>query len=1111
MPVKPDKHSTTEKHSTFDRWRGQVPHVAGLVLALFSTAAFLTSIFPALRHLTHGARGFMDQYYFDMPDTSLAWAVVLALLAAAVAARKRIGWWLLVIYLALFLVANISELVADPDNANAAVALAVHVFVIALLIVAKRQFPTRVRRGSGRRALAVLIGGLALGTLAGWGLVALFPGTLEQGDHLAWAANRVVLFSNADDNNFIGHTHGPVNTVLGLFGALAVIAAAVTLFRSQRADNALTGDDESLLRGLLARYSAEDSLGYFATRRDKAVVFAESGRAAVTYRVEVGVCLASGDPIGEPAAWPAAIEAWLAQAAEYGWTPAVMGASSSGATAYDKYGLTALELGDEAILHTRTFSLAGREMRPVRQAVTRIKRSGALVRIRRHRDIEPAEMAEVTRLADAWRGAETERGFSMALGRLGDPADGDCLLVETLIPPEPGAEPVVAAMLSFVPWGRTGVSLDLMRRDPKSPNGVVEFMTAELAEESEHLGIQRISLNFAVFRSVFEEGARIGAGPILRAWRRLLLFFSRWWQLESLYRSNVKYQPQWEPRYLCFADNRLLPRISIASGIAEGFISVPRLSRRASGHTGQHSSVPALVQSTELLHTDGTGPDLPAELAASQSVESRPGPRRPDQVRVRIAKAQRLIHDGVDPYPVAQQPTHTIAEALVVVAGTTVRVSGRLLRLRDHGGVVFALLRDWSGDIQILADVSGMGAEALTQFTSRVDLGDLVEVSGRIGASNSGELSLLVREWRMNAKCLHPLPDKWRGLTDPEARVRNRYVDLAINPEARAIATARSAVLHSLRDSLHRQGFLEVETPILQQVHGGANARPFTTHINAYDLDLYLRIAPELYLKRLCVGGMDKVFELGRTFRNEGVDYSHNPEFTILEAYEAHSDYLRMMDTCRALIQGAAIAANGSCVIMRPGPSGGLEPVDISGKWPVITLHDAVARALGEDIGPETGLKELRRYADAAKVPWQPAWDAGAVALELYEHLVEDATQEPTFYTDFPTSVSPLTRPHRLRAGVAERWDLVAYGVELGTAYSELTDPLDQRERLTAQSLLAADGDPEAMELDEDFLRALEHGMPPTGGLGMGVDRVVMLITGMSIRETLPFPLAKPR
>jgi lysyl-tRNA synthetase class 2 len=413
--------------------------------------------------------------------------------------------------------------------------------------------------------------------------------------------------------------------------------------------------------------------------------------------------------------------------------------------------------------------------------------------------------------------------------------------------------------------------------------------------------------------------------------------------------------------------------------------------------------------------------------------------------------------------------------------------------------------------VQLLLDASQLGARCTAEFTAIVDLGDLVEVTGLMGYSKTGTRSLMVRDWRLIGKCLRPLPDKWRGLTDPESRVRARYVDMAINAEARELITARSAVLRSIRETLLGRGFLEVETPILQQIHGGANARPFLTHINAYDLDLYLRIAPELYLKRLLVGGVERVFELGRAFRNEGVDFSHNPEFTLLEAYQAHADYMVWVDGCRELIQNAAAAANGEQVVMRPREDGTLEPVDISGSWVVKSVHDAVSEALGERVDPGTEGHTLRRLCDAAGIPYLMHWDAGALVLELYERLVEGRTEKPVFYTDFPISVSPLTRPHRSRAGVAERWDLVAWGMELGTAYSELTDPIEQRRRLQEQSLLAAGGDPEAMELDEDFLQAMEYAMPPTGGLGMGVDRVVMMITGRSIRDTLPFPLAKPR
>ncbi len=1087
-----------------------VPAAAGWTVGIIATLSLLASVSPFVRSVIRVPREFVNDYIFNFPDTSFAWAFVLALLAAALAARKRIAWWILVAYMVGAIVFNIADLVSGDESVveeiGEVIGLVFHIAAILFLLLARGEFWAKVRRGALLKAAVVLVVGMAIGTLIGWGLLELFPGTLTSDDRFWYALNRVSAFAGADSSNFTGHPHVLINAVLGLFGALALMVAAIVLFQSQRAENALTGEDESALRGLLELFGKNDSLGYFATRRDKAVVFAPNGRAAITYRVEVGVCLASGDPVGDPKAWQAAIEAWLTLCQTYGWAPGVMGASSAGAEAFREAGLNALQLGDEAILYPDSFRLSGPDMRAVRQAVTRARRAGVSGRIRRHRDLSAEEMADVIARAEAWRDTEDERGFSMALGRLGDPADGDCLLVEAV--QNAGGTDEVVAMLSLVPWGTNGVSLDLMRRAPHSPNGTIELMVSELCMQAEDIGITRISLNFAMFRSAFEQGAQLGAGPVARLWRSLLVFFSRWWQLETLYRSNMKYQPEWVPRYACYDDARLVPRVGVASVIAEGFLVLPFSRRHEQPHTGHHTAVPQDLMATGLLHHDGTAPDVGGLAADLPDAEET---RLPEQVRVRIAKLKALQDNGVDAYPVGTPPSHTIAEAIEADDDVPVTVAGRVLRSRDYGGVLFAQLRDWSGEVQLLLDNSLLESATTADFTHAIDLGDLIEVSGTMGYSKKGTRSLLVRDWRMIGKCLRPLPDKWKGLTDQEARVRARYVDLAINAEARDLIRARSGVLHAIRETLVGKGFLEVETPILQQIHGGANARPFLTHINAYDLDLYLRIAPELYLKRLCVGGVERVFELGRAFRNEGVDFSHNPEFTLLEAYQAHADYNVWIDGCRQLIQNAAEAANGAQVFYRPQEGGGLEPVDISGQWTVKTVHDAVSEALGEQIGPDTELPRLRKLCDAAAIPYLTHWDAGAVVLELYERLVEDRTEAPTFYKDFPTSVSPLTRPHRSIPGVAERWDLVAWGVELGTAYSELTDPVEQRRRLQEQSLLAAGGDPEAMELDEDFLQAMEYAMPPTGGLGMGVDRVVMLITGRSIRETLPFPLAKPR
>lgn len=1083
----PDRHRSRS-------WLAKIPHFSAVILAVFSALCLLWSVSPGLRFLSRMPRDYLDDHFFHAPDTSVVWALVVALLAAAIAARKRIAWLLLVVYLVAWFPGNAVG-IAEHRGFHALAGLVVHVLALGVLLAAWREFYTRVRPGSVRRALSILVGGLLAGCVVGWGLVELFPGSLPAGlQRPLWATYRVTATLLAESEQFDGAPPPFVDVLLGVFGALALLAAAAVLLRSQQSQNAMTGLDESAIRGLLDRSDIADSLGYFATRRDKSVVFAPNGRAAITYRVELGVCLASGDPVGTRGSWPQAIDAWLSMAERFGWAPAVMGASEAGAEAYRRSGLSALRLGEEAVLDTRNFSLAGAEMKPVRQAANRLRNRGVSVCIRRHRDIPAAEFRTISGRAERWRDTESERGFSMALGRLGDPLDGDCLLVEAI-----DSHDQVLGMLSLVPWGRTGVSLELMRRDPHSVNGVMELMISALALSSEQFGITQVSLNFAVFRSVFAEGARIGAGPVLRTGRGALLFLSRWWQLEALYRSNVKYQPEWVPRLFLFGDYRQLPRIAVAAALAEGFL--PRFGREHSARTGIRRAAP---DSLVGLQPDGSAPAPP---------EPEPGPARPrypEQVRVRMDKLDRMTAAGLEAYPVAYPPTHSVTAARNSPRGTTVRVCGRLLRLRDYGGVVFAVLRDWTDDIQLLIDRERVGAGRCAEFGESFDLGDLIEVSGQLGYSRRGELSLLAADWRMLGKCLHPLPDKWKGMADPGYRVRHRYVDLMVNSQVREVLSRRSAVVRSLRDSLNDWGFLEVETPILQQMHGGANAAPFRTHIDAYDLDLSLRIAPELYLKRLCIGGVEKVFELGRAFRNEGVDFSHNSEFTMLEAYEAHSGYERMMHLCRQLIQNAAVAANQAMVAIRPKSDGTSETIDISGEWPVKTVHGAVSQALDTEISVDTDLPMLRQLCADTGIDYQHNWDEGQVVLEMYEHLVEARTQEPTFYIDFPTSVSPLTRAHSDAPGLAQRWDLVAWGLELGTAYSELTDPREQRRRLTEQSMLAAGGDTEAMELDEDFLEALEYAMPPTGGLGLGVDRVVMLVTGRSMRDTLPFPLVKP-
>jgi lysyl-tRNA synthetase, class II len=485
----------------------------------------------------------------------------------------------------------------------------------------------------------------------------------------------------------------------------------------------------------------------------------------------------------------------------------------------------------------------------------------------------------------------------------------------------------------------------------------------------------------------------------------------------------------------------------------------------------------------------------------------------PEQTRVRRAKYDRLMSDpDTAPFPVSVPRTVSLAEVRAAHpdlppdsrTGEQVGITGRVIFIRNTGKLCFATLREGGVELQVMLSLDRVGAAALAGWKADVDLGDIVFVHGEVVSSRRGELSVLADSFRIAAKALRPLPVAHKPLSE-ETRVRQRYVDLIVRPEAREMVLTRAEVLRSIRETLDRAHYVEVETPVLQSVHGGATARPFHTHLNAFDLEMSLRIATELYLKRAIVGGIERVYEMGKAFRNEGVDSTHSPEYTLLEAYEAYGDYDTMADLTRTIVVDAGHAVGLTGPVMHDGVE-----IDLFGEWHSVAIHDAVSEALGEHISVNTGPDELRRYADKHDVALRPDWSAGEIVLELYEKLVEHTIIQPTFIRDYPADVRPLARPHRNDPRLSEAWDLVIGGVELAVAYSELADPVEQRRRLVEQSLAAAKGDPEAMQLDEDFLRALEYGMPPTGGMGLGVDRLIMLLTGRGIRETILFPLLKP-
>lgn len=484
-----------------------------------------------------------------------------------------------------------------------------------------------------------------------------------------------------------------------------------------------------------------------------------------------------------------------------------------------------------------------------------------------------------------------------------------------------------------------------------------------------------------------------------------------------------------------------------------------------------------------------------------------------EQMQIRLDKRAKLLESGREAYPVGVPVTHTITEIREKydgkleadqTTGELVGVAGRVVFVRNTGKLCFASLQQGNGTrIQAMISLAGVGEEALADWKTLVDLGDHVFAHGEVISSRRGELSIMADSWQMASKALRPMPNLHSELND-ETRVRQRYLDLMVRDEARQIVLKRAKITQTVRDVLNKRGYTELETPILQLIHGGASARPFTTHLNAFDQPMTLRIATELFLKSAAVGGLERVYEIGRVFRNEGVDSTHSPEFTTLECYEAYADQFVMAERMKEIIMSCADAVGVHQIETEAGT------IDLTGEWKWLGVYPGLSEVVGQEITPETTVDQLRAIAAQHEVAVDPKWDAEKLVVELFGEIVEPTLINPTFVYDYPPSAQPLARQHRSEAGLIEAWDLIIGGMERGTAFSELIDPVIQRERLTEQSKLAAGGDDEAMQLDEGFLRALEHGAPPMGGLGLGIDRLVMLFTGVGIRETILFPLMKP-
>lgn len=1079
------------------------------VARIFTWVYFLSTVSALFLWLDNRFFGFsvrngILEYIFFIANipvgASLLSIVVLALITLALIRRKRIVLFVIGIWQILGILATLAELVFFSEEYVSShqyfdlffvwLSLIVGITIVATLIWLTPVFPAKSHSGSWIGAITTALVGLLI-TCAAL-TVLLLCARIDHGalwQQLVTALAHGAAWGAALPWKIIIAPF--IIKVASLLLGTTAVATVVAFLRSPRQTDTWNPGNELLARTMLAQFGEDDSLGYVATRRDKLLHFSADKKAAIAYQIFGNVALASGDPIGNPDSWGEAILAWERYVRSYGWTPGMVACSERGARAMsDLLGYSVIRLGDESILTPERFGLDTAAMTDVRKAVRRVRREGYVCTVNTQGELSEDELAEIIRDADAWRHGTVERGFSMALGRFADPADPRIVVARVTDP-----DGTLVALMTFLPWGRSGLSLDLMRRSLAAPNGVNEFLIAELMAWCTKNAVRRVSLNFAFLRHIFAEAEQVSATPVSKASSRILGALDSFWQLRRLYRANAKYRPTWVPRYVVLPSMINVFSVAKAYMAAEGFIP----------HITWSKTVP-----TETLQLDDE------TLALVKALDAPPAPRRwittaSQQQRQRAEHGDTLAGLGRAPHPVGRRSATALAAIDIdkLLAGDeVVNVAGRIRTIRDHGSVCFADLVDAHAKVQLVFDAHTLGDQQVSDFAKLIDSADIVEVVAHPGSSRNGTRSLIVERWTLLAKSYAPIP--WEGLSDPQTRLRHRSMDLLVHPEKIDLLHARSRAIGQVRATLCDHAYTEVETPILQTIHGGATARPFRTYINAYSADLVLRIAPELALKRLVVGGMGAVFEIGRNFRNEGADATHNPEFTVVEAYSPFADYNDMRLLTQQIIQRAAHAVHGRTVMPLPNETGESVLTDISGTWPVVDVCTAVSEAVGQPVNVDTDIDVLMGIAHDHGVEVRPDRSAGGVIEQLYGELVEPRTIHPTFYVDFPAETSPLTAPHRSKPGLVERWDLVAAGMELGTAYSELTDPMEQRRRLVEQSWKAANGDAEAMEVDEEFLAALELGMPPCGGLGIGLDRLVMALTGTTIRDVLSFPFVKP-
>ncbi|MBS5944302.1 bifunctional lysylphosphatidylglycerol synthetase/lysine--tRNA ligase LysX [Varibaculum cambriense] len=1102
------------KEKSHSSWRQRVPAWMGWIYTI--AALFCLVMIPFRYAVGHhiGRFTYLVLTVLGVPSTAtLGTAVLLAFLALLCFSRKRIGAIVLIALQALHGLLCLVALIFSFSNPDfdltdliiLGTRLAIAALILAVLFASARSFWGKINAQSAWKALVILISGQLLVFGIGFAMARVIaPRSWASSPLALWVYARMSglrLHRGFNIHFMFAHQAGfrALSFFIMVLSGLVVMIAANRFILGQRV-KARTRSEDLALRSLLIKWGKADSLSYYATRDNRAVVFSADGQAVVSYGVALGVALAAGDPIGDPSSWENAVQRWKSYCYRQGWIPAVISASAQGARIYRHQGLRVRKMGDEAIISPERFERNSSAGRALLAAQRRVARAGVEIEICRQSELSPAQLREVAMVAELFRRGN-ERGFSMSLDRMFAPQEGEQLIVTAR-----GKDGQLQCLLTFVPWGQRAVSLNLMRRAENAVNGVVEAMVLTLLQQGPEKGVERFSLNFAMFREIFVEGEAVDATINDRVKRALFVKASRFWQLESLYESNARYNPKWLPRYFCFSSDPLVPLSLLAAGMLEGFVPAPEAALRGEPFEWEVDS--QYLSELEAMRSEYTAAKLQVKLS--------------EQQRSRRAKAEKLSAAGIESFPAGFDLGIPLSQAKACLDagenGKTLRTLGRIVARRNHGGVVFWDLYYQGTYLQVVLERGNLSPEQFAHLRL-LDLGDLLVVNGKCGASRTGTPSLIAESWTLAAKALRPIPHPAARL-DSTTRTRERTMTLLNDAAAMRRLQARSRALSAVRKELIDRGYLEVETPMLQAVQGGANARPFVTHSNAYQVNMFLRIAPELYLKRLAIAGMGAIFEMGRSFRNEGADATHNPEFTSLEVYKAGSDYREMMTLTRELYQAAARAIHGKEIALRPvnpeaagagSSDADFEEVDISGQWRVISVFDAVSQAVGTTVTPDTGEDDLRSLCAQHHLTPPPGANCGTLLGTLYDELVEARTVKPTFYCDFPVESSPLTRRHRSDPRLAERWDLVAFGMELGTAYSELTDPRDQRERFTQQSLAAAAGDPEAMSLDEDFLNCLELGMTPLGGLGLGMDRMAMMLMGCDIRQVLAFPFVKPR